>query len=87
MDKQKVPGQMVLPPAPSSGFYNDLASDFIEQQVGTYRWRENLAAMVQQNNLRPALKKWMQVMNIQAKPELVLNAISELLKRDAKWRR
>jgi late competence protein required for DNA uptake (superfamily II DNA/RNA helicase) len=86
MDTQKVPSSMVLPPAPSSGFYMDLASDFIEQQVGRQRWRENLAAMVRENNLKPALKKWMQVMNIQAKPELVLVAIEELLKRaSGKW--
>jgi late competence protein required for DNA uptake (superfamily II DNA/RNA helicase) len=87
MDTQKVPGQMVLPPAPSSVFYHELAADFIEQQVGRQRWRENLAAMVQQNNLRPALTKWMQTMNIQAKPELVLVAISDMLKRETgKWR-
>jgi len=43
--------------------------------------------MVQQNNLRPALTKWMQTMNIQAKPELVLVAISDMLKRETgKWR-
>ena len=86
MDKQKVPSSMVLPPAPSSGFYMDLASDFIEQQVGRQRWRENLAAMVKQNNLKTSIKNWMQVMNIQAKPELVLKAIEELLKRSSgKW--
>jgi hypothetical protein len=88
MDTQKVPGQMMLPPAPTSSvFYQELAADFIEQQVGRQRWKENLAAMVQQNNLRPALTRWMQTMNIQAKPELVLAAISDMLKRSTgKWR-
>ena len=79
---------MILPPAPTSSvFYQDLAADFIEQQVGGQRWKENLAAMIQQKNLRPALTRWMQTMNIQAKSELVLVAISDMLKRSpGKWR-
>ena len=79
---------MVLPPAPiSSVFYQELAADFIEQQVGRQRWKENLAAMIQQKKLRPLLIRWMQTMNIQAKPELVLVAISDMLKiSSGKWR-
>ena len=85
---QKVPAKMVLPPAPvSSVYYQELASDFIEQMVGRQRWRENLAAMAREKTLRPNLDRWLQTMNIQAKPELVLQAISDLLKRTTHvWR-
>lgn len=89
MDKNpKVPAKMVLPPAPvSTVYYQELASDFIEQIVGRQRWRENLRAMVGEKTLRPNLERWLQTMNIRAKPEFVLRAISDLLKRTTHvWR-
>jgi hypothetical protein len=76
----KVPGSMVMPPVPASSvYYNELAADFIEQQVGAGRWRENLAVMVREKRLTPAVERWLQTMCINAKPELILKAISELL--------
>lgn len=90
MDKNpKIPSKMVLPPAPprqqrqSSNhiYYQELASDFVEQVVGRQRWRENLAAMVREKNLKPSLERWLQTMNIRAKPENVLQGLSDLLKR------
>jgi len=73
---------MVMPPAPTSSvYYQELAADFIEQEVGRQRWKQNLAAMAAHKTLRPALDRWLRVMNIQAKPELVLHAISEMLQR------
>jgi hypothetical protein len=78
---QKVLEKMVLPPAPSSLYYQELASDFVEQVVGRQRWRENLRAMAGEKTLRPALDRWLQTMNIRAKPELVLQGLSDFLKR------
>jgi len=86
MDNEKVPSHMVLSPAPTGSlYYHELAADFIEQQVGRYRWRDNIRAMIQKDALMPLLSKWLHTMRIKSDPKKVIAGIRDLLDRKGNW--
>jgi hypothetical protein len=65
----------------------DIAADFIENELGRHDWARNWPAYKAKPGLRDRIATWLASAGYQAEPEAVEKAIDQLiLTRPGKWR-
>lgn len=77
----------LLPEPPEETDIESRAADFIEQEVGTHRWKANVKALKDQGRLRPMLKLWLQRMGYDDSPDRIITTIQDWSKtRTDQWK-
>ncbi len=65
----------------------DLASNWVEEELGRYDWIANWAKAKERGNIRERIDEWLKLMNVQdVSPESIIQYIDELVKsRTGRW--
>lgn len=65
---------------------DDLATTFVEEEVGRFDFQKNWEAMKQRTNIRERVRQWLEQLNVDNNPDEVIAAIDLLASsRPGRW--
>lgn len=64
----------------------DLATTFIEEEVGRFDFKNNWEALKQRTNIRERVRLWLEQLNVDNNPDEVIAAIDQMAaSRPGRW--
>jgi len=65
----------------------DLALQFVEEEVGRFDFRNNWAKLKETNNVRQRIQQWLEALNVQGNPDDIIAYLDKLVvERAGNWR-